>query len=329
MRAPLAAGYLFAGIGLLVGGRAHAQDLSLFSVQGGWTPAVDVEAPADVVPEVGTVEVLHFDVSGSIPIPLVEDTTVLLPGISYGMLTQRQTNRLRGEDRWVEVHELNLNLLLRHAFSPEWDALFLGSVGLSGDYVNIGDEHFRWRLLAMLRYRFGLEFVLGGGLLVNWQSGDLAPAPALSVDWRPDPAVRISGLLPANASFMWRAHDRLELGVLATIRGNGYALTSDEVRRGFPCEPNPGDNPATPVDETMPIEEACFDRLAYSRGEVGPTVGFRLAGPLWFTTRVSFLFLRRYELVNENGDVPNQGAFDLPLAVAVETGLQFRIPEGN
>lgn len=308
---------------------ARGQAPELLSIHGSWAPEVDVTNESNVVPDQGTAQVAHLDIAGLLPIPIVQTQTALLIGASYGLLAIRQGERLVGGVRWRELHETDLSVGLSHAFSEQWDALFRASAGLAGDFVAVDDKHFRGGLVALLRYRFTPEFRLGAAFLLNWQFGELASFPALSIDWKPDPQLHLSGLVPSSAQLVWRPNERFEIGLSASIRGNAYALRSDEFRRGFPCEGDAADNPDTPVDERVARPASCISQLAYSRGEVGPMVAFRVAGPIWISARANFLFLRRYQLVNDDGETPDAGDLSLPESITGEVGLLFRVPESK
>ena len=320
------------GLGMMVvtaAPLAWGQAPSIFSVTGEWAPPSGVQFPdslqdltADVEPDI---QVSTLDVRFNVPIRLT-DKALLMPGASYGIAAFSQSNSVFGEPENRELHSVMASILFNYRFNESWSLTLQAAPGLAGDFADLDGGHFRVAGLALVDYRFSPRFSLGGGIGFSYQFGEPLPLPVLRVDWRISDSVRLTAMLPQQTMLVWRPHDRVELGLMASIRGQSYALTSEAVQGQWPCRGQAADVPATPFDERQADANRCFSTLAFSRGEVGPVASVRLVSSLWLSVKAGFLFFRRYEFLNEDGETSDIGDFELDQTVSVMSQLTFRIP---
>ena len=184
---------------------------------------------------------------------------------------------------------------------------FRSRPAFAGDFANVDGDHFRMAGVAMVSYAFSDRFTLGIGVGANYQFGALLPLPALRIDWRITDSLRLSGLVPQVIALRWQLGDRLELGLSTQITGQSYALTSDRVQQGWPCQGQADDLPLTPFDERQADPDRCFSNLAFSQGDIGPFAGVRLFSSVWLSVRASYLLFRRYEFLNGDNETPDFG----------------------
>ena len=305
---------------------AYAQDFGIFEVSGDWIPASDVIGPdggdtANVRAELGT-----FSAGFNVPVSLGK-RALLIPGARYSLLSIDQDARGMGIPSEMDLHVAQLSLLFNYRLSDSWSFSLQATPALSGDFVQVGGEHFRLGGAAIVSYAFSQRFTLSLGIAASWQFGEPLPLPAIQVRWRILDTLRFQAFLPTRAELVWQPHDRIELGISAMLNGQSYALTSARFKERWPCRGEAVDNPATTAaDERVANPEQCFTTLAYSRGDVGPTVGVRLTSSLWLSVRTAFAFFQRYEFLNDMNEVPDAGDLSLEPNVVVRAQLTLRIP---
>ena len=301
----------------------------LVSISGEWVPPATVELPPEVeevAPNAGReIELPMFDAAVNVPIRLSENA-VLMPGIRYGLLIPSDSGTaFNFED--PEFHVVTAQLLFSYRFNSEWSMVLQVAPALAGDFANIEGDHFRMGGTGLVSYRFSPRFELGLGAAATYRFGELQPLPVLRIDWQISDSVRLGAVLPALLNLTWQPHDRFELGIAGSVNGQSYAVTSDNVQQRWPCRAQADDNPATPFDERAPDNDRCFDRLAFSRGEIGPVASVRLFSSVWFSVRASYLFLRRYEFLNANNETSDIGDITVGRTISVMGSIQLRIPK--
>lgn len=316
---------------LIVGSTApaYAQQPALVRASGGFAPQSTVSADelSDPLPGRET-QLSNFSASVNVPIRL-SDNALLMPGAAYDLLYVEQTPAAQlGVPETTDLHSTTLSLLFSYQITPGWAIAAQVSAALSGDFARVDDDHLRMGGLLLATYAFSDRFKLGGGLLVGWQFGELLPLPSILVEWQIVDELRLQAFLPRSTALIWRVHDRVELGVSGSFRGQSFSMTSDRVQGRWPCSAETFDNPVTTTfNETQADRDRCFSNLAFSHGEVGPTVGVRLASRLWLTFRGAYAFFRRYEFMNDDNETPDIGALELAPAFTVHALVEFRFPQ--
>jgi hypothetical protein len=198
---------------------------------------------------------------------------------------------------------------------------------LAGDFAELSGDHFRFSGGALGSYTFSKDFTLGGGILWTWQFGRPLPVPGILLDWQILDELRFRGLFPSQAALIWRPHNRFEVGLSLSVRGQLYALTSNQVKGNWPCQAASADDPNTAAANEAAADPArCFSSLSYARGEIGPTVSVRLVSSLWLSVHAGFTFFRRYQFLNDDGEVPDIGDLTLDRNLIVQARLALRIP---
>ena len=300
----------------------------IVSISGEWVPPAGVELPQealDLLPEAEReLELPYFDAAVNVPIRL-SDSAVLMAGVRYGLLLPS------GSGTGVDVedpafHSVMAQLLFNYQFNSSWRMVLQVAPALAGDFANFDSDHFRLAGMGLVSYRFSPSFALSAGVGATYRFGALQPVPVLALDWQISESVRLDAVVPALLNLTWRPHDRFEVGIAASIIGQSYAVTSDRVQQRWPCRGQDVDNPDTPFDEAVADTDRCFDRLAFSRGEIGPVIGVRLFESVWFLARASYLFFRRYEFLNADNETPDFGDIAVDRTVSVMGALQLRVP---
>ena len=309
-------------VGLLIGpSPAAAQFPNLLEIGGQYMPGADVpDAPPTEA------QVASYDASVSVPLPLAKTTYLVLGGayhadsVSFSM----------APDDFIELrafHSAEVSVLFVQLLPDDWSLSFRLAPGLAGDFRAVDLEMLRVNALAMASYSFSESFVLGGGLLMSYGFGALLPLPAIYLDYRPTPAVRIEAFIPAFANLSWSLGNRIELGARAELQGNEYAVRDRRIRDAYPCAAEPTDDPATEPDERNADADACLDHFAYSVGSAGATLGVRLWDSWWLTMYGGHTFFRRFEPKNAANDTLVGESDDLDNSFLFRATLSWRIPE--
>ena len=314
----------------LVGVPAHAQAPSLLFFSGdtifeSGLSAPDSDEELSPSPDAET-RVSTFLAGFNIPIKL-SDRAVLMVGGRYELMLIRQDGAREIVPDEFDLHVASASLLFNYKITDSWSLSLQAAPGLAGDFVNVNGDHFRMNGAAIAQYEFSKRFALGFGVLVNWQFGEPLPLPAIRLQWRIVDSLQFTAFLPAQAALTWRPVDRIELGLAASVRGQSYALTSDRIRGRWPCTAQEVDNPETVnFNESEANPDLCFDTLAYSRVDVGPTVAVRIVSSLWLSVRAAYTVLRRYDFINDDGETPDIGNLELDNNFLVQGQLSWRIP---
>jgi hypothetical protein len=293
-------------------------------------PLVEVGAqyvPESEVPGAGGLraQVSSYDAALNVPLVL-GDKTFLIPGAQYHAESVSFSRTPDGFTPLPSLHSIDLPVLLAHQLSDEWALAFRVWPGIAGDFHGYDASMLRLGGLAMASFTPSRELTLGGGALASYGFGELLPLPLLYVDYKPERWFRAEASLPFFASAIFRIGDRVELGALADVNGNEYAIQDSAVRERYPCRALTTDDPATMVDETEADPRNCLDHLAYSSVTGGAVARVRIVSTLWASTFLGRTLFRRYELKNADGDTIAGGKADLPNELVFRAGLTFRIP---
>ncbi|MEL6187489.1 MAG: DUF6268 family outer membrane beta-barrel protein, partial [Myxococcota bacterium] len=199
--------------------------------------------------------------------------------------------------------------------------------GLSSDFIDLDvEESFRGQFGAILSYQLETNLRIGGGIFVGNSLGELAPLPALLLNWQVSETVALDFVFPLNLDLRWTPFERLELGLSATLTGDAYQLSPNRGRDAWPCSEEPADFPGTTYDETEADPNRCLTRLSTSRADIGPYLGVRLGGGLWFQVQASVPAFRRFKFLNEDGETPDVGDLELDRNVVLSARLELRFP---
>lgn len=245
----------------------------------------------------------RFDVKGRLPIPLSKTEgrrSFLVVGGTYQFYLS-EAIRVDGEVlvRRNELHTVGLPISFIQQFGRRWTAAAAFAPGLSGDFIEIRNESFRFLGSAFFTHRLNESLLLGGGVLVTNLFGEVLPLPYLRLSYI-KPKLRIDLRLPREISFVWPATDWFELGVGGLVRLNYYSLT----------------------DRT--IIDTPSDAIATSQIELGLVAAFRVTEPLWFTLSGGPVLNRRFDFVDSDGDTLRD--FGTDPAAFVQLTFEVRRP---
>lgn len=269
--------------------------------------------------------VVSYDAALNVPVALSE-TTYLIPGAQYHVDSVSYSGASPGFTALTALHAVDFPLLLVHRIAESWALAIRAWPGAAADFHGMGSGALRLGGLAMASWLPNRQFTLGAGILASHAFGELLPLPLFYVDWQPSSWLRVEASLPAFVSAHIALGGRLELGVLADVSGNEYAIGHPGIRERYPCASNGVDDPVTPTDESLARSEYCLDHLAYSVFVAGGLARVRLVSSLWLTTFFGHTLSRRYDLKNAAGGTVPGGEVDLPNELVLRMGLLFRIP---
>lgn len=316
--------------GRLVGLTAVAAALSLTgAAQAQLPPLVEVSGqylPSSEVPGSGGLraQVASYDAVVNVPMVLGENT-FLVPGAQYHVDGISYSNEPPGFTPLELLHSVDLAILFAQRLSPKWTLSLRAWPGAAGDFEAFDSGIWRVGGLAMATWSASESLLLGGGAMASYAFGELLPLPLLYAEWKPSRQFRFEASLPFFAGATFTPFERLELGALADVNGNEYAIRDAQIRERYPCRAGV-DDPTTPANEASADPRSCVDHLAYSLIAAGGVARVRLVSSLWFTAFLGRTLFRRYDLKNAAGDSVPGGKVDLLNELAFRAGLVFRIP---
>jgi len=283
---------------------AWAQLPPLLEMSGQYLPASDIGSVPGLRAQVAT-----YDASVSVPVP-VGRSAYLLPGATYHAESVSYDRMPPGFQQVRALHAADLSLLYTQAVSERWWVSLRGSAGLAGDFAAIDSGHLRVGGFAMATYAFGEHLVLGGGALVTHAFGELHPLPMVYLDWRARPWLRIEANLPVMAEVRTTLANRVELGVLADVNGNEYAIRDSAIRSDPQCSSGGG----------------CMDHISLAVVAAGAVARVRLFSTLWLSATAGRTLWRRFEQKDADNRLLAGGREDLPSEFLFRGGLVWRLP---
>jgi len=306
-------------LGLVLPSTARAQLPPLAEAVTQYMPPATVEEAGGV-----NAQITSYDALVNVPTRLAR-TTFFIPGLQFHVDSISYANEPPSFTPVRSLIGLDLTLLLAHQLNDTTTLSFRVWPGVAGDLKKLDAGALRVGGLGMLSWAPSERVTLGGGALASYSFGQLLPLPMLYLDWTPRRYLRVEASLPFFASTTFRWSDRLELGALADVSGNEYAIRSAEVRDRYPCVGG-RDDATTPVIEGRASPGNCTDHLAYSVVAVGAIARVRLFSSLWLGAFFGHTVFRRYDLKNPDGGRLPGGEVDMPNVPVFRLGFTFRIP---
>jgi hypothetical protein len=207
-----------------------------------------------------------FRASVGAPVKVTDRTTLLLGGAYEGISVHPSDSGA------FQLHAPKLGLGIVQGFTERWGMIAMADVGFASDFSgSLGSADLLLALTAVGTFKVSESVKLGAGAVYDRRTGRLAPLPALLLDVRPVPRLRVRGFAPVWLNAEYHALDWLDVGVRSTFEGNRFHLVADTF--GVPD-----------------IE------LAYSNLTVGPKVTFNFTDWLHLDTYAAYAVYRRYEL---------------------------------
>jgi len=213
-------------------------------------------------------------VSLSLPTPLGESDTILIPGLRYSLLEVGQsTPTSGGEGRPIEaLHSVVLSLGVLQPLDERWSLFAQLGGGLAGNLSSeVASDDWVVSAQALAMWKVAGDFTLGAGLGYDRRTGDVRPLPLVAFDWQPRPDLLLRGILPQFLALRYRAGAPVTLAVEASLDGERYHLSQDDVG-------------------------VAHGEVAHRVAKVGPSV--TLHWTEWFHTRLAggVVLDRRFEL---------------------------------
>jgi hypothetical protein len=282
--------------------------------------------PASHVSEGGGLraQISSYDAQINVPTVLGKNT-FFISGLQYHVDSVSYSREPPGFTPLNALHGIDVTLLLAQRVSDKLTLSFRAWPGVAGDLEALDSGLLHVGALAMLTWSPQKTFTLGGGALASYAFGQALPLPMLYLDWTPRQSFRVEASLPFFASAIFRHAGRLELGALADVAGNEYAIRKREIRERYPCVAG-SDDPNTAGDEARAAPERCADHLAYSVISAGAVARVRLFSSLWLGTFFGRTLFRRYDVKNADGVSVPGGQAEIDNQWLLRLSLTFRVP---
>jgi hypothetical protein len=243
---------------------------------------------------VGETDLRILRTSVGAPLRLSEDTTLVV-GAAYERLDIHT-----GEREDLELHAPKALLGGAFRISERWGAMAFGEIGLASSLDgSLGSDDLLMSLTGIATYSVSDSFQLGGGILYDRRSGELAPMPALTLRLRISERLRVRGFVPVWMRAEFRATPWLDVGLRSSFESNRFHFAD-----GAPTDRNA--------------------ELAYSNLTVGPQVTFNFSDWVHLDLYAAGAVYRRYELFDDDERFAREG-----LAPVIGYGARFWIaPSG-
>lgn len=238
----------------------------------------------------GEMQLNVFRASAGVPIPVAKRTQ-LLAGAAYELIDVRPSDA-----ESFQLHAPKATVGVIHGFNETWGMMAFSDAGVASDFSDdLGSNDLLLSLTVIGTYAISDSIKLGAGAVYDRRTGQLAPLPALLLDWRLSERLRIRGFAPGYVKADYHALKWLDLGVRATFEGNRFHLGQD--RSGM---------------ENL--------ELAYSNLTVGPKLTFNFSDWTHLDVYAAGAVYRRYELFQND-----ESFAKYELSPTVATGMRFWI----
>ncbi len=249
--------------------------------------------------------IMTVDMEAEYPFVFSRGQTVLTIGAGY--------NRRNADFRYVpdgvekpvidDLHETNLNLMIRHVLNQQWSTMFFFRPSLASDFIGpITSDDLQINTALILLKQFGRNWVLGFGAAYATSFGEPLPLPALSAIWSNYENMRFMAILPVMIEFWYRANRNIELGVVSRLSGAQYS----------------GDPDAYSTEEQR-IDKPVLD---YSVWMVGPSARFHVSQGSFLELTGGFIPYHRYEFFDDEDRKAN---YNLEMGPIIKLALEMSL----
>lgn len=188
----------------------------------------------------------------NLPKKLKNGKTTLINGLSYGLVQSSLDNALLFEDGKAEksFHSISYSLTLVHQLNQKWNFLLQFKPTIASDLeADLSSDDFLYLGTAMLTRKLGAHIVLGGGVIYTTQTGEPLVLPALKFQHK-SRRHDLDIMLPSHIKFLHGlgARKKFSIGAQAAMNGGNYNIS---------------------LTENAPVNPTVFDKLIYSRTNVG------------------------------------------------------------
>ena len=209
----------------------------------------------------------------SLPAPVGDSNTLLIPGLRYTLLDVGQTTPEGVEAQPVEaLHSLVLSLGVLQPLDDRWTLFGQVGGGLAGNLSSeVASDDWVVSAQALAMWRVADAFTIGAGLGYDRRTGDVRPLPLVALDWQPRPDLLLRGIIPQFLALRYRAGRPVTLAIEANLEGERYHLSQDDIG-------------------------VAHAEVAHRVAKIGPSVTLHWTS--WFHTRVGggLVLDRRFEL---------------------------------
>lgn len=209
--------------------------------------------------------------SAAVPIQAAKRTT-LIAGAAYELIDVRPSNA-----ESFQLHAPKLVAGIIQGFGERWGVMGFVDAGLASDFSDeLGSNDVLLSLTAIGTYAVSDSIKLGAGVVYDRRTGQLAPLPAVLLDWRVSERFWVRGFAPTFVKADYHALRWLDVGVRATFEGNRFHLGNDR------------------------MEDL---ELAYANLTLGPKLTFNFGKWTHLDVYAAGALYRRYELFQDDESI--------------------------
>lgn len=239
-----------------------------------------------------------FSASASFPLVFAKGKTIFVNSIAYqySVYDYDDWGFVQGSaDDTEQFHSVSFTLLFMQQFSSKWHLLVTVTPGLASDFegdISIDDSAFKGKLMFI--HKFNEALSLGPGVTYSLRDKPIFPLPFLRFEWIIRSKVIVQGVVPDNATILYRANRVVDLGITAkTMSVNHH-----------------GDPGKYAVDNPW---------LKYSDFSAGPIAQLHISKWLHLSVEGGYTFLRRFKFFDGNDE---KNSIDLGSKGYLKAGLK-------
>lgn len=209
--------------------------------------------------------------SVAVPIQAAKRTT-LVAGAAYELIDVRPSNA-----ESFQLHAPKAIAGVIQGFGERWGVMGFVDAGAASDFSDdLGSSDLLLSVTAIGTYAVSDSIKLGAGAVYDRRTGQLAPLPAVLLDWRVSERFWVRGFAPTFVKADYHALKWLDLGVRATFEGNRFHLGNDR------------------------MEDL---ELAYANLTLGPKLTFNFGKWTHLDVYAAGALYRRYELFQDDESI--------------------------
>ncbi|MEZ0541875.1 DUF6268 family outer membrane beta-barrel protein [Fibrella arboris] len=252
----------------------------------------------------------EFGAFVNVPILAKKSKMVFLNGLRYTQLSATSTNSplFSQPEAKQTFHTIVYSLTVAKRLSPTWTLTAGALPTLSSDLAKpLSGNDFRMQAVALARYQIREGFGIGGGLAYSTRFGTQTVLPVVTLNYKTK-SFGLSTVLPASLTAYFQSKNERVKGGLR-IRTAGSFINIGE---SFAAAPN-------------------INRLSYTRITIGPSLEWKVAGPLVLELAAGITTRRRFDFINADKTMlsadPQPGPF-LTIGLAIAPAVNGKAGDG-
>ncbi|MFC1549895.1 DUF6268 family outer membrane beta-barrel protein [Candidatus Neomarinimicrobiota bacterium] len=248
----------------------NAQQIFGLSVGYETFPYAKLVEPITGAPDL-EIQATSLSLGAALPFGFAEGKVIVMNQFNYKR-TEFNYHNLPDDDNDIEkIHSISYTAFMIDSLSHKWKMVAITTPGLASDFEgDLTIDDFTFGAVFGFIKRINEKLDLGFGLAYMPDFGEPYPMPFVYTDWKINPKMNVSGILPSDLTLLYKFNPKIDLGLTLKIDGNRYH----------------GDPKKFGVDNPL---------LKYSEGTLSPTVNVHFSKWIHLNVEGGFAFYRNFE----------------------------------